>query len=434
MIWEQLPDIPRLYTGVAEWAACLVYVLLASRCRRATRVATSIAAAPIIVFWQLLADALPEWAWVGGMLVAAALMWLFIAVGTGLSFTDTGYLTARAFLLAEFVASLHWQLHMFAFQSTELITAYTVISIASTYGLCFLAAYLVERRHISRDHPLSVDGRSLTLSIIIALIAFLVSNLSFFSPNTPFSGRASLEIFYIRTLVDLAGFAALYAQQGQRLESRRAAELQATTFLLNTQHEQYLQSRRNIDQVNRKYHDLKHYIAAIRAESSAEKRSTFLDQLEDSIHGYEYEINTGNAVVNAILGPKLARCHELNVNITAVVDGAALSAFDTMSLSALLGNALDNAIDATSSLPQDKRLIKVTAYRKDLFVLLKIENNFEGAVEMVDGVPLSTKDASLGHGYGAQNMRSIVESLGGSLSIKAEDSWFTVLVLLPTGE
>lgn len=435
MILEQLPDIPRLYTAIAEWAACLLYVVLVRR-KSATAVAVfSAVALPVFIGWQFIAGRLPSWAWIGGMLTAAALMWLYIMLATGSRPIDAGYLAARAFVLAELVASLHWQLYAFALQSRGESVALEWATLVFIYTASLVISYLVEKRHFSREEKsLHVDNRALTMTLSIAALTFFVSNLSFVSPNTPFSGRLGMEVFYIRTLVDLAGFVALYAQQGQRLESHRALELHATTVLLNAQHEQYLQSQRNIDQVNRKYHDLKHYIAAIRAETSPEKRSDFLDQLESSIRGYEYEVNTGNPILNAILGPKLARCHELDINATCVVDGAALTFMDAMSLSALFGNALDNAIESVEKVPQEQRLIKITAYQKDSFVLVRVENHFDGEVCMVDGLPQTTKNDSLTHGYGMKNMKSVVESYGGSLTVRAQDGWFTILALLPAQE
>ena len=431
MIQDQLPDIPRLYTAIAEWSACFLYILLASKQANIRKWISIIGALPLIIGWQLLAGTFPTWAWVAGMVIAALLMCVAIAAGTGQDFFTSLFLFARAFVLAELVASLHWQLYAYAIQFADVFPLLSPVSMVLIYGAAFLGVFFLERRHFPKDQVIDVSGSALTMSLAIAALTFLISNLSFFSPNTPFSGRQGAEIFYIRTLVDLAGLVALYAQQGQRLESQRAMELNATTILLNAQHEQYLQSQRNIDQVNRKYHDLKHYIAAIRAESSEERRSTFLDQLEDSIRGYEYEVNTGNPVLNAILGPKLARCSELGINVTCVVDGEALEFMDAMRLSALFGNALDNAIESVSKVPKEQRLIKITAYRRDSFVLVRIENHYKGDVDIVDGLPSTTKSDTLAHGYGTKNMRSAVEAYGGSLTLRAQDDWFTMLALLP---
>ena len=61
------------------------------------------------------------------------------------------------------------------------------------------------------------------------IVTFAMSNLSFVSTNTPFSGSVGQEIFYIRTLVDFCGFAILYAQQEQARVLRRIRNSRRST-------------------------------------------------------------------------------------------------------------------------------------------------------------------------------------------------------------
>ncbi|WP_374109453.1 ATP-binding protein [Actinotalea sp. K2] len=203
--------------------------------------------------------------------------------------------------------------------------------------------------------------------------------------------------------------------------------------LLHSQHEQYLQARNNIDVVNRKYHDLKHYINAIRGESSADARASYLDQLEDSIRDYDTRVETGNIVLDTILTTKSADCAQLGITLTCVADGAALDLMSPMDVAALVGNALDNAIEAAVVLPDpERRLLRVAVHRQDSFVMLRFENYYEGDLTFDDGLPRTTKGAdSLHHGYGLRNIRHIAERYGGTLTVHAEDGWFTVRVLIP---
>ena len=67
-----------------------------------------------------------------------------------------------------------------------------------------------------------------------------MSNLSFVSTNTPFSGTVGQEVFYIRTLVDFCGFAILYAQQEQARRMEASAELTSINAQLESQHQEYL--------------------------------------------------------------------------------------------------------------------------------------------------------------------------------------------------
>lgn len=107
---------------------------------------------------------------------------------------------------------------------------------------------------------------------VIAICTFLISNISYVTTNTPFSGRMTTEIFWIRTLVDFAGVAVLLSMQDRWQDMQTQHELTVIQTLLKRQYEQYRISRDNSEAINRKYHDLKHQIQVIRMESDAAQK------------------------------------------------------------------------------------------------------------------------------------------------------------------
>ncbi|HIY66566.1 MAG TPA: GHKL domain-containing protein [Candidatus Agrococcus pullicola] len=436
---DLLPDIPRWYTGLAEWGAALVYISMMRRRLTSWRFLIVVAAAlPIFIVLQETAGLLPVGLWMVGMAASTLMMFAFVALTCELSVRDSGYVTVRAFVLAELVASLQWQLwvHWVPEEPTvELGTGRFIsamILLVVCYSACFFVAHRVERRNIRPRERLGVSQRALVSSIAIGLATFFVSNMSFVITSTPFSGTNPMDIFYIRTLVDLAGFVALYTQQGHRNETQRAMELAETSLLMQLQHEQYLQSKRNIGELNRMHHDLRYYVAAIRAEESADRRSEYLSELESSIRGYESEIKTGNGALDIILSAKMEKCLQEEISMTHVIDGEAVAFIDLPRLSALFGNAIDNAIEACRQIEDiDQRILKVSVFTRSGFVMIRIENYWEGEVEFVRGLPRTTKANRERHGFGTQSMRRIAEDLSGSISFRHEDSWFQVRVLIP---
>ena len=87
-----------------------------------------------------------------------------------------------------------------------------------------------------------------------------MSNLSYLDQNGLFSGRFAMDIFIIRTLVDLSGMAVLYAYHIQVKEMQLRLEKDALRNIMEMQYKNYQLSRESIDVVNQKYHDLKHQI------------------------------------------------------------------------------------------------------------------------------------------------------------------------------
>lgn len=431
MIIDALPDIPRYLTALAEWGACLVYVVVLARGWSWRRFAIGMPVGLIVLYAvQWFAGELPIELWAPGMVVAIIVMASLLRISLELSPLATLFLTARALVLAEFVASLQWQLHSFFFAETNL--PLELVLVVAVYGGCFVLAGWAETRHLQRGAALEVTRRELLVTALIAAMTFFVSNISFITPNTPFSGRLGLEIFYIRTLVDLCGFVALYAQQEQRVQLQARAESSAVNSLLRSQHEQYLQSRRTIEQVNSKYHDMKNQIDTIRAEPDPGQKAAYLDELEDSIKGYGTQQRTGNSVLDTLLTAKGAYCAEQGVQLTCVADGALLDFMSVVDITSIFGNALDNAIESSMRVTdREKRLIRVAVFAQNDLLMIRIENTFDGRLRVVDGRPLTLKADSARHGYGLKNIQSAAERYGGTATFDARANWFSLRILLP---
>ena len=94
---------------------------------------------------------------------------------------------------------------------------------------------------------MGISFKEYASGFLIAVAVFAVSNISFLTENTPFSGTYAFEIGNIRTLVDLGGIAILYAHLIQCCELRVRKELEAVQNVLQNQYVQYKQSRESIE-------------------------------------------------------------------------------------------------------------------------------------------------------------------------------------------
>jgi hypothetical protein len=433
MITDALPDIPRSLTALAEWGACVVYIVLLARGWSWIRFAVGLPVGlGLLVVVQWIAGQLPLVLWSAGMIVAIAAMFGTLWFSLRLRPIATLFLTARALILAEFVASLQWQLHSFFFPQPSPV-AEAVLAVV-IYGGCFALAALAESRHLQRGSSLDVSPRALLATAAIAALTFFVSNISFAIPNTPFSGRLGLEVFYIRTLVDLCGYVALYAQQEQRMQLQARGENAAVNSLLHSQHEQYLQSKRTIEQVNRKYHDMKNQIDVIRSEQDAGRREAYLDELEESIQDYAGQRRTGNSVLDILLTAKGAYCAEQGIELSCVADGSLLDFMSVVDVTSIFGNALDNAIESSMRVTdRQKRLIRVAVFSQNDLLMIRIENSFDGRLRMVEGRPTTLKADASRHGYGLKNIQSAAEKYGGTATFDATKNWFSLRILIPLG-
>lgn len=430
---EKVIDIPRAYTGLAEWLACVMLSLqLAPRMELKQRIPIAGIALVLQCAFLVISDNWPIFLWIPCMVVAAGMMLGLFLLLCDLDFSAAAYTCARAFMLAEFTASLQWQIHCFVWPTEPPAWWKAVGLMILVFGGVFALAFVLERKFASGQSRLVVAPHELINALFMSICFFSISNLSFVYAHTPFSSQHSSEILNIRTMVDFGGIAILYAYHFQRGQNLARQELSAMQTILENQYAQYRMSRDSIEMVNRKYHDLKHQIAALRAETDPEVRNRWLDEMEADILSYEAQNKTGNSVLDTVLTGKSLYCQKHSIGLTVVADGKCLDMMDMMDICSLFGNALDNAIECELKLQdKSKRMIHLSLTTQKQFLLLQVENFCPEELSFQDGLPVTTKQDRENHGFGVKSIQAIAKKYGGSTVFQVNDGWFVLKVLLP---
>lgn len=428
-----LPDIPRYLTALAEWLACLMCIIEVKKRLTGWKVVFVSAGALVVqtVFLFLTAE-FENLFWILTMLAAVGLMYVFLRICCSMNCKDVVYYCVRAFVVAEFAASLEWQLDcFFRFAAGMNSLWFRVGLFILSFGAVYLLVWVLYRRFSTKEE-LQVTNRELISCIIIGTGIFAISNLGFTSITTPFGGEYMSAIFNARTLIDLGGVAILYAYHVQRVDLRTRQELESMQSILHNQYVQYQQSREAMELIDYKYHDLKHHIIALRAEENSEKRNEYLDNMEKELKNYEGQNRTGNQVLDTLLTAKNLYCLKCDISMTCVVDGTLFGFMDVMDICSIFGNALDNAIECERRIQErEKRLIHVTAVAQKSFIIIKVENYYEGELEYEENLPLTTKKESQFHGYGLKSIQYTARKYGGEVDVSVQDDWFNLRVLIP---
>lgn len=432
-----IPDIPRLFTAIAEWWACLIFIGLVMHRMEKWKIGIACIGFLVVQATFLMATKnVPLFFWIPCMAVAFLLMLLLVYCCCKISIIEAAYYAIQAFVIAEFCASIEWQVaqYFFAGRSIDSFCLQFLLLIIMYAGINTFIYWLLKNR-LPKDGRMDLEKKDFFTAMIIGAAVFGVSNLSFITKNTPFSGQYSFEIANIRTLVDLAGIAMLYAHLVQCSQTKMRRELETIQNVLQNQYQQYKQSRESIDLINYKYHDLKHQIAVLRSEQDPDKRNAFLNQMEEEIKQYELQNKTGNHVLDTILTSKSLYCDKHGITLTSVADGSLLEFMDTMDICSIFGNALDNAIECELKIPdKEKRLIHVTVSQQKNFLMIRVENYFEGVLRQKEGSFATTKKEKQFHGYGIKSIKYTVDKYGGAVHIDAEKQWFDLKILIPLFE
>ena len=196
----------------------------------------------------------------------------------------------------------------------------------------------------------------------------------------------------------------------------------------------------NIYQTMRAWrHDYHNHIQSIKAMIAMQKfeeLDAYLATLEQDLDSIDIAIRTGNVGLDAILSSKvsIARKNNIEVNCTAKVP-AELKISD-VHLCAIVGNLLDNAIEACEkikgggadpTLPQKFIRIYIGLFKEQLYISVSNSTNAKHRRRLNELITSKLGE----HGFGLRRIDKIAEKYDGFVNRKNEPGIFATEVMLP---
>lgn len=294
----------------------------------------------------------------------------------------------------------------------------------------FVLAYLICGFTIARFMPITKKPKIGPKQLSSAILVFVIFEVLSVSAEMQKMSLMSAE-WRVMFLTQQLCVLILYLQNELFKKSAMREELQMLNLLREKEHEQFELRKENIEIINQKCHDLKHQIRALR-HASKEDFEQYLDEIEESVQIYESIVKTGNEVLDTILTDKSLYCRKRGIKVSCVADGSQMDFINTVDLYTILGNALDNAIEAVEKFrDKEKRQIDVLIYRERGFLVINIINPFKEQLMYEEELPVSTKGDHDYHGFGLKSMKYVVHKYDGFLNIAEEDGCFSLKMLFP---
>ncbi len=236
------------------------------------------------------------------------------------------------------------------------------------------------------------------------------------------------KVFFLTCTV----FVILLATEVLR-QNKLSQDLLVTEQLLFQEKHQYEMTKESVETINMKCHDLKRRLSSLEGRLDEQE----LSDLKQAIEIYDSNIKTGNPILDVVLYEKQLLCERHHIRLGHAGDGTLLSFLTPSHLYSLLGNALDNAIEAAKRLEDgEKRLIDLSVSARGEEVAIEVVNYFSGQLHVVEGTPRTTKPDVGRHGYGIMSMRYVAEQYHGTLDVETVNDIFILHVVLhkPKGE
>lgn len=190
-------------------------------------------------------------------------------------------------------------------------------------------------------------------------------------------------------------------------------------------------------------HDMKNTFSVIMQlisrEEGKEELCRYLSGFNQAVSNLEYRFQTGNTVVDALLNMKyheaLLEMPDLKLDAGELLFPGTFS-IESYDIGIIVGNALDNAIDACRKLkmekPEEKVYVKLSSFQRRKMIFLEVENTFNGNVvmEKTSEFPVSDKDQKEIHGVEMANIKYAAEKYHGAVQWEAKGMIFVLSVML----
>lgn len=228
---------------------------------------------------------------------------------------------------------------------------------------------------------------------------------------------------------------------------KKMIDQQNKEFLFQIKEKEYENQRIYLDHIQEviqtlraQRHDFNNYVSTIYGLihlGKIEEAQKYILNLSKDVVDLNEIVNVYHPVVGAILNMKKEKAARSKIDFNVDVDLPSKLPFDFVDISTILGNLLDNAIEACEKVSKDCKKIYVKICIKDFHMIIKIENSKSDQIilksDNLIGY-LTTKRDKENHGLGLKNVRKAVLKYEGILNIEDKGNVFSVDIALPLNE
>lgn len=275
-----------------------------------------------------------------------------------------------------------------------------------------------------------LDSLTLGISLLFGILAWWVPN----SGGNPADFRTAVFMMFL--LAVLTGYYVSRWLYGREIRRKRIL-LESRTQ--KAEAEIYLEGVEDRYQRTRElWHDLKNHVSLLSLllqEGKYGQMADYLRVLGEDVDSLTLPEKSGNLVFDAVLADKAARAKREGIRVEVSLCDLTGLELRPDEICGLLGNLLDNALEANGRV-KEGRFLRVACADRSSCYYVKIENAFAGKPEEKDVHTVLESGKSdhrnrVGHGLGLRSAERIVHGCGGEMAIEGREGCFAVAVRLP---
>lgn len=241
--------------------------------------------------------------------------------------------------------------------------------------------------------------------------------------------NGSKPIRGINASMNLSAISLLIVLSGMFIIKYQVVKQEKTTLILRDQllEERYAEMLKSRQMI----HDMKNHLLVLRNMERAnqwDKLHDYLEEISKDILDDSTKIWTGNNIVDLILNSKKKQADSEGIAFSIGSNMIGDVPFKDGETISLLGNLLDNAIEACERIKSTEKWVTIRINRRYCLLYIEIENSIEEHPKEKNHRLISCKSEKEVHGYGLKNVRQIVDRYDGTYSYQIKENSFLTCV------
>jgi len=181
------------------------------------------------------------------------------------------------------------------------------------------------------------------------------------------------------------------------------------------------------------YHDLHNHIEAIYqclTGGDIQEAVQYCEELRTPVREISQTVWTGDKAIDYLINSKMALTEQEHIQTKVNIEYPHNTNIRNIDLTTILGNLLDNALEAAEKAPAPLRFINLTIRRINAMLIIKVENGYGEAPTQENGNLLTSKMDKAFHGWGLKSVQTAAERYDGAIHTEYADGIFKTVVTL----
>ena len=230
----------------------------------------------------------------------------------------------------------------------------------------------------------------------------------------------------------LLEFLLFLSLEGTLFSYHRGFEARTERFqrdILSHQYEEIREIYLNMRSWRHDYHNHLQVMKAQIAADQMEEMKQYLDELEENLDSVDTYVKSGNLMVDAILNSKLTLAQQKGIRVNCKAILPERIPIEDVDLCVLLGNLLDNALEACEAIPAEQRFLRIYMVVNRAQLYTSIQNSAKEDLNFDERHYISRKRGN--HGLGMKRVKALADKYEGYLTLANEPGIFAVELTMP---